>query len=105
MPVQIARMKPQGSEALQYTGYNLEEVRDFVPAHLIQVDMSQVDMSREPMVGTHDRMQGISIAVGKEYHMLRPHDWILNHGPGGFQCLNPRDFKHIYDTLDGQPIQ
>lgn len=90
------RKKPVVVEAIQWTGNNLEEVRNFVGSDLIEDYIKHFDIEGVLIKKT---LVSIAIDVLQETMMVDYGDYIIKDAHGDFNLCRSDIFKQIYEEV------
>ena len=83
------RTKPYEIEAVQWKGYNLEEIEDFVG---LSIDILELFKSKNYFT--------ITIKTHKGHCRANVDDYIIKELNGEFYACNPDEFEKKYELID-----
>lgn len=90
------RKKPVVVEAIQWTGSNLEEIRNFVGSDLIENYIKHFDIERTLIKQT---LSGIAINTLEGTMIVNYGDYIIKGVNNEFYPCKPDIFKQIYEEI------
>lgn len=90
------RKKPIVVEAIQWTGSNLEEIRNFVGSDLIENYIKHFDIERTLIKQT---LSGIAINTLKGTMIVNYGDYIIKGVQGEFYPCKPDIFEQTYEEV------
>lgn len=92
-----ARKKPVIVECIQWTGDNLQEIRDFVGDYLFELKTQTINLKKQEV---KERTTGIKIKTLEGNHLCNIGDYIIKGVQGEFYPCKPDIFKETYEVLD-----
>ena len=94
------KKKPVVIEAIQWTGLNLEEIKNFVGKDL---EYNICDTAWEVAKGVPHILMKIKTLEG--YHLVTEGDYIIKGIKGEFYPCKPDIFKETYDPVYEEPLR
>lgn len=89
MTVKTYRKKPVTVEAIQWTGHNADEVRDFVGQISSPGEFGFIRAS-------YARPARLWVAANQEWLLIEPGEWVLKDKLGFYPCKDEM-FQHSYE--------
>lgn len=94
-----ARKKPVVIEAIQWTGDNLQDVREFVGDYLFEFKTQTINLKKQEV---KERTAGIKIKTLEGDHHANIGDYIIKGVQGEFYPCKPDIFKETYEVVEDE---
>lgn len=94
-----ARKKPVVIEAIQWTGDNLQDVREFVGDYLFEFKTQTINLKKQEV---KERTAGIKIKTLEGHHFANIGDYIIKGVHGEFYPCKPDIFEETYEVVEDE---